>query len=343
MCRFKLFSLLVAFIPLTTTGQIGGQNVFEYLNIPNNTRLAGLGGVGVAIMDWDVNAIFSNPASLNPEMDKHLSFNYLTYYANISLNSLAYAHEIEEIGMFSMGLSKIGYGKIDSYDPSGNPLGDFDTGEWMIQTGYARAINNFSMGSNIRLAISNIAGYRATALLLDIGGVFKHPEEDLRFGLVFKNVGFMISDYLDVSNSSLPFDVQTGMSYKPKYMPVRFHLTAYQLGTGDITYHNPDDPGDLDVPGTFDKVMSHIGLGGEFLISRNVNLRFGYNHLIRQELRLENTSGGAGFSGGFMFRIKAFEFSYTRSWYHVSGGINQFGLTSDFSSLFRKKTTDIKS
>jgi len=120
-------------------------------------------------------------------------------------------------------------------------------------------------------------------------------------------------------------------------MPFRFHFNAYQLGRGDITYHNPDDPNALDVPGTFDKVMSHFVLGGEFLITKKVNVRFGYNHLIRQELKLENTLGGAGFSGGFMFRIKAFEFSYTRSWYHVSGGMNYFGLTSDFSSLFKKK------
>ncbi len=343
MFRFKLISLLIAICPLISNGQIGGENAFEYLNIPNNTRLAGLGGVGVSIMDWDVNTIFSNPASLNPEMDKHLSFNYLSYYADINLNSVAYAHEIEGVGMLSMGVSKIGYGKIESYDPSGNELGEFDPGEWMIQTGYARMINNFSLGANLKLAFSNIAGYRASALLVDIGGVFKHPEEDLRIGLVFKNVGFISSDYLDTSNSSLPFDVQAGVSFKPKYMPVRFHLTAYQLGRGDITYYNPHDPDDHDGPDTFDKVMSHFSIGGEFLVSKNLNLRFGYNHLIRQELRLENTSGGAGFSGGLMIRIKAFEFSYTRSWYHVSGGINQFGLTSDFNSLFRKKTTDTKS
>jgi hypothetical protein len=343
LSKFRFISLLVVFFPLFAIGQIGGQSIFEYLNTPNNTRLAGLGGVEVTNMDWDVNAIFSNPASLNPEMDKHLSFNYLTYYANIGMNSLAYAHEFSGIGMFSLGLSKIGYGEIDSYDQSGNSLGDFDAGEWMIQSGYARMINNFTLGANVRFTFSNIAGYRASAVLIDVGGIFKHPEEDLRIGLVFKNVGFVINDYLNTSDSSLPFDVQTGISYKPRYMPFRFHFNAYQLGRGDITYYNPDDPDGPDVPGTFDKVMSHIVLGGEFLVSKNVNLRFGYNHLIRQELRLENTSGGAGFSGGFMFRIKAFEFSYTRSWYHVSGGINYFGLTSDFNSLFRKKSTDIKS
>jgi len=343
LIKINVFAFLFVTFPSFVFGQIGGENVFEYLSIPNNTRLAGLGGVGVSISDWDVNSIFSNPASINPEMDKHLSFNYLSYYADVYLNSFAYSHNVEGAGQFSLGLSRIAYGMIDSYDPAGNHIGEFAAGEWMVQTGYARAISHFTMGTNLRLAVSNIAGYRASAILMDIGGIFKHPTADLTVGLVFKNVGFVMKDFMDVSNSSLPFDVQAGASFKPQHMPFRFHLTAYNFGHTNIPYSLTDNQGYTDVPDTFDKVMSHFALGGEFLVSPNLNLRLGYNHLMRQELRLENTAGGAGFSGGFMFRIKAFEFSYTRSWYHTSGGINYFGLTSDFKSLFRKKTIDIKS
>jgi len=59
--------------------------------------------------------------------------------------------------------------------------------------------------------------------------------------------------------------------------------------------------------------------------------------LIRQELRLQETSGGAGFSYGLLVKIKAFEMAYSRALYHVAGGTNYITLTSDLSKFIIKK------
>ena len=73
------------------------------------------------------------------------------------------------------------------------------------------------------------------------------------------------------------------------------------------------------------------------IIHENFQLRIGYNHLLRQELKLETASGGAGFSFGFMLKIKKFEFSYGRALYHTAGGSNVLQLNTDLSGWVKKK------
>src|SRR5690606_18191158 len=183
-------------------------------------------------------------------------------------------------------------------------------------------IGIFTLGANIKFAQSSIDAYAASAVLLDLGGIYAHPEKEFTVGMVIKNFGLVLQDYTQGSSSNLPFDVQIGTTFKPQYMPFRFSVTAYKLTRGDIAYFDSGLQGNKEAPGFVDKVFRHITLGTEILLSPNFNLRVGYNHLVRKELRLEETSGGAGFSAGFMFRIKAFEFAYARRFYHVAGGSN---------------------
>jgi hypothetical protein len=86
-----------------------------------------------------------------------------------------------------------------------------------------------------------------------------------------------------------------------------------------------------------DKIARHLVLGGELLLSKNLNLRLGYNHLRRKELRLENAPGAAGFSAGFLLRLKGFQLDYARAFYHQSGGSNFFTVGTDLGRFFKKK------
>ena len=53
-----------------------------------------------------------------------------------------------------------------------------------------------------------------------------------------------------------------------------------------------------------EEIFRRLVFGAELIASNNFQLRFGYNHLLRQELRLATTSGGSGFSFGFVFKVK---------------------------------------
>ena len=322
--------------------QVGGQRSFDFLNIPGDARTAALGGANVSLADGDVNSIAQNPALLDSAMHNHLSLSYLNYLGGVNFSNLSYARTLEKYGHWGVNLKYINYGSITSYDPSGFELGTFNSNEFVLAISHGRETGVFSLGGSLKFALSDIAGFKANALLLDIGGAFKHPEKDLTAGLVIRNLGVVLNDYDELSQSDLPFDVQLGVSFKPEYMPFRFSATAYHLYQSDIAFFDPrgninDQTGSE--PGVADKIFRHLVFAAEFVPSKNFNIRVGYNHLMRRELRQQEASGGAGFSFGLMFRVKAFEFAYSKALYHLAGSTNHLTLTSNFNRLIRKKQT----
>lgn len=316
--------------------QSGGRTSFEFLNLPVDTRLSALGGVNVSLSNWDINSFFRNPATLNTEMNGQVSFNHAFYYADIHLNQLAYAHTFRRTGTWGFGVQHINYGTMETYDPAGNYLGEIRSTEAALNVGNMQRAGHFRIGGNVKLVFSSIAGYRATALMIDLGGMYVHPTVDFTVGMTFRNMGFVISDYEHSSASGIPFDIQIGTSYKPEHMPVRFSLTAYKLNRTDLLEFEAGRT-NADKASTFEEVFSHFNFGAEVLVSKHVNLRAGYNYLIRRQLKLDQKAGGSGFSYGIMFRIRQFELSYSRGIYHVAGGINYAGLSVNLKSLYKKK------
>lgn len=331
------FTILLFTCPLLVLGQIGGKRSFEFVNIPSNPRLVGLGGVNVSLANEDINLAFSNPALNGDTLSGMVSFSYLDYFANVSVLSSIYQHDFGKYGSWFIGVQHINYGDIESFDATGAPVGSFSNNETLIIVGRSHKVGVFTLGGSLKFMNSNISSYSANALALDIGGVFQHPQKQLSAGLTFKNVGIILNEYTETSNTELPFDIQLGMTFKPEHMPFRFSLTGYNLRQGDISYFDPNNTEGLEDKGGLDNLLRHINIGAELLLGKNVNLRFGYNHLVKQELKLNNTNGGAGFSFGLMFRVKAFEFAYSRGGYHAAGGSNSFGVTAN-TNLFLKRT-----
>ncbi|MDH5475133.1 MAG: type IX secretion system protein PorQ [Cyclobacteriaceae bacterium] len=329
MLRFSLY-IITLFIVVQSQAQIGGEKSYEFLNIPHTAILTGLGGVNTSSADKDVNLLFSNPALVGQSLDGEMGFNYLAYFSGIQLSSFAYAHHFKEKGTLSGGFQYLSLGEIDAYDPSGVLIGSVKSGEMNATLTFSHQINHFRMGGGIKWVSSNIAENRSNAVMFDIGGVFIHPEKDLKVGLVIKNAGFVVSEYSETSTTKLPFDVQLGVSYKPEHMPFRFTITGYNLTKKQVLNYQAGD-NSSDPPNGFDKVLSRVVIGTEVVFSENVNLRIGYNHLVREHLRLEQTGGGAGISFGLMIKIKKIEFSYSHGGYHVGGGTNNFTIATNIN------------
>jgi hypothetical protein len=340
MLKKALFTLMAA-IPLIGNSQIGGQSSFEFVNIPSNPRLTGLGGVNVSLADQDINFSFSNPALNSDSLSGLASFSYLDYFADVSVISTIYQHDFGKYGSWFLGVQHIGYGDIESFDATGAELGLLTANETLITLGRSHTIGIFSVGASLKFLNSSLVGYSANALVMDIGGVLKHPKKQFSVGLAFKNIGFVLSEYSETSSTKLPFDVQIGMSFKPEHMPFRFSLTGYNLKQGDISYFDSITVDPSEDKGVLDNTLRHINIGAELLLSKNLNVRFGYNHLVRQELKLEDTGGGAGFSFGLMLRVKAFEFAYSHGGYHAAGGSNNFGLTANTNLFIKRKKSTI--
>lgn len=349
MFKPLLLVITLAWVSFTASAQIGGKNSFEFVDMSVNAHSAGIGGVNVSVYDHDINMVFQNPALFNDKMYKNLSLNYLPYFADIKSTSVIYGQEFGKYGKYAMGLQYLNYGDLNYTDATGTDLGLFSAKEYMFLASTSHTINYYSLGASLKFAGSQLESYRASALMADLGGVFKHPKKQFTVGLVIKNAGFILKKYTPETKAAMPFDVQLGATYKPDHMPLRLSITAHHLHQWDIVYLDPTKKGTIDLEGneikpkkTFaDKLGRHFIIGGEFILAKGFHLRMGYNYLRRRELRLQTKSGGAGFSFGAMLRIKSFEIAYSRAYYHVAGGANYLTITTNFGTLLKKKEKTI--
>ena len=333
-----LFFLLISHL---SEGQIGGSKSFAFLNIPSNPTISALGGVNITKTQADPNSFLQNPALLDTSENNLLSINFLPYLGGIKYSSVAFVKSLNK-QPFGLAVQQISYGDFQQTDASGNILGKFSANDLALTLSYARRQGNITFGGNLKFVNSVVESYKASAFLFDFGGVFKHPKQDLNYGIAVKNVGIRLKTFTPNDNPDLPLDVQMGVSFKPKYMPVRFSFTAHHLYRYDISYLNKtivkkDLSGNIieNKVSTIDNLGRHFVAGAELLLNKNFNILLGYNHLRNRELSQQNAGGFSGFSVGFLFKTKFIDLSYSYAGYNSAGNLNSFGLVCDLGKIIK--------
>lgn len=343
--HLRLLMLILLLSSGQTMAQVGGSASYDFLNLANSARVSASGGYNVSYYGQDVNQFINNPALLNSEMSQVASISLSPYYADITRSNLAYAQDFGNTGTWGIGLSYVGYGDLDRTDATGASDGTFSASDFAATITKSHRIDNYSIGAGLKLISSQYAGFGSTAMALDIGGAFIHPENDMTVGLAIRNIGFSMSEYVDGSELDLPFDVQAGITFKPEKMPVRFTVTAHHLHQWDIAYDDPNKKLRQDANGdpveekisTTDKVARHLSGGLELLLGKHLSFRAGYNHLVRREMALEDRSGLTGFSLGGWIKINAFDFGLSRAYQYVGGGTTTLTLTADLNRFIKRK------
>lgn len=331
----KIFYLILVYLVISkgVTGHLYAQSPanesFRFLTVPVSARMAGMGGVNVSLSDKDVNFFYSNPALNGDTLSGVASASYQFYAGDIGHAGISFAKDFAKLGMMTFGIQHMNYGTINGYDASGNETGDFRPGETSLMVSRSHQILNYRLGATLKGVFSNIAGNNASAIALDIGGVFIHPYEQLTVGMVIRNMGWVLSDYSQSANSDLPFDVQVGTTFKPEHMPIRFSLSVFDLINSRNRYDDPDSD-----PGTLKQLLAHANFGAEILIHKNLNILAGYNYIMHNELRLQNGGGGAGFTFGLSVSVKKFDFVVSRSAFVAGNASYSFTLSRNFNSLF---------
>ena len=334
----SLFFLLIFH---QSDGQIGGNNSFTFLNIPSNPTLSALGGINISKTQCDPNAFLQNPALLDTSENNLVGINFLPYLGGVKYSSAVFIKSFKK-QPFGIAVQNISYGDFQQTDASGNILGKFSANDVAITLSHSRRQGNITFGGNLKFVNSVIENYSASALLLDFGGVFKHPKQDLAYGITVKNIGMRLKNFTPLDDPNLPLDVQMGVSFKPKYMPVRFSFTAHHLYKYDVTYLDKtivkrDLSGNIieNKVSTIDNLGRHFIVGAELLLSKNFDIILGYNHLRNRELSQQFIGGFSGFSIGFLFKTKFINFSYSYSGYNTAGNLNSFGLVCDFGKIIK--------
>ena len=315
---------------MQTFAQQPGTTAYSFLNVPYGAKLGGVGGVNVSLLANDPNLFLSNPALASDSLANRPTVNYTAFPTGIGFSSATYSHSFGKAGLWSAGVQYLSYGKIDSYDDTGVLIGEFTPKDYAVTVSHVRSANNFRFGASLKFLGSDIAGYKGSATLLDMGGLFVHPNQRFTVGLTIKNFGFEWQQLSNAVDTQLPFDVQAGASIKPEHMPFRFSVTLHHLHRWDLT-----QPNETLTNAFADNLMRHVVIGGEFLLNEHINLLFGYNHLRRRELRLESSGGFSGFSIGMDIKTKAFELVYAYGGYHVAGNANMFTLSVNLNQMIK--------
>ena len=339
MKSFFLFLLLFSFI-IDTCGQVGGERVYQFLNISTSARQIALGGEVITLMD-DVNQPIWNPAVINNNLDGKLAVNYSSYLAGINIGSISYASEISRrFGTVYASIKYLDYGTIIGADEQGNEIGNFSANDIAISLGYAYNFphSNFYIGVNLKVITANISSFSSSGIAADVALMYHNPFKPFSFTIVARNFGTQISSF-NGKNENLPFELAFGASYKLQYVPLKWHATLDNLQQWDISGANPSEQTtDLDgnvtqeKPGFIDNAFRHFSIGAELFPEKLVNIRVGYNFRRAAELKLQNVRTFSGISFGFGIKMNRFKFNYAHSKFHSAANVSTFSLEIDLDN-----------
>lgn len=329
--------LLLAFLLYNLFGfsQVGGQSVYQFLNMMTSPRQAALGGKVITIYDYDVNQAIFNPATINPDMDNQLSANYGNYFGEISYGTGAYAYTWDRrVQTFHVGVSYVNYGTFDGYDEFGNQTGDFTGSEGALSLGYAYNIpwSNIYVGANLKLISSTLESYHSLGMALDLGAIYIDERNDINIALAIRNAGTQITTYAG-TNEKLPLEIIAGISQELDHVPIRWHLTLENLQQWNVAFTNPvhaeqglDGSTNSKKPSFINNALRHVIVGAELFPQKSFNIRVGYNFRRSQELILEDQRTFAGLSAGVGIKMGNLRFNYSYSRFTSAGSTNLFGL-----------------
>jgi len=337
---FRLVFVTIFCLPLTCISQIGGNGIFKIANLPMSARVASLGGIVNAVFDNDPTITIQNPALLNKQMDRKFGINYLNHLNSVAFGSISYTKFLNKYNITaSSGLLYINYGDINKRDELNSDLGITSPNELCLYASAAQNYKRLSYGGSVKLLYSQLDVYKSAATAVDAGLSYIDTANGFIGSVVVRNLGLQISSYNGI-RENLPLDIQLGFSIKPKYAPLRLGIIIHDLQRFDYTYINTNKQVQTDFATglpisqkvkTSEKIARHFIINGEFLVTKNFNIRLGYNHQIRKEMALDNAKGLVGYSAGVGFRVKRFHISYGRLGLSASGATNSFSIITNIN------------
>lgn len=355
---FTIFSFVS--LSLSTLAQVGGPTTYRFLDVPMPARAAALGGTSMSIWDNDINLYYSNPALLHAGCVKQLALNYSNYVADMNFGNVAYAHHFKNVGTVAAGLQFFDYGKFERRDEYDVKDGNFNASDYSLNLTFARRLKDtsFSYGVTVKTIYSHYDIYSSFGNAADIGMTWAHKSGFTASALI-KNLGAIWKPY-DKNNDTikLPVGTQLGISYKVKKAPFRliFVYDGLLKKDWDRTYTSPLDESEstelfgetpkektkwqkfsAKVKENGDKFARHMIIGTEVLITKNFNLRVGYNYRLHKENMLPDKRTASGLSLGFGFQVHRFKLAYAFTKYNLSGNSSIISITANLGTYVKKE------
>jgi hypothetical protein len=189
-----------------------GSTAAAFLKIGVGGRNIGMGETGS--VSRDINSIYWNPAGLVNIQKKEVSLMHALWFEDISYEQVAYGMPTK-YGTFAVGLNYLWMTGIDKWDMYDQPLNEsYRPYDAVGILGYARTIKGIPVGMNLKYIYSKIDTEHASAVAVDIGGVYDDLSvlgKKMKIGLVVQNLGTKMK-FID-EGDALPVNIKVGCSY----------------------------------------------------------------------------------------------------------------------------------
>ncbi len=287
-----------------------GTKGYELLRVDGFARSSALSGSQIAV-GGELHSLFTNPAGLTMISRQVGSVGYFKHVLDMNAGNLAYARPVNGVGVIGIGITYFDYGRFDKANEFGQKEGEFGASDILVTASGARSLTNkFDLGISLKYLNSSIDAYSASALVSDIGMIYRTGYENWDVGGGVFNAGFAMSSYLE-EKDDVPTSYRLGLSAPLEHLPVRFSVMGdYADG---------------------EKIRANGGL--ELSFSPNVQGRLGYGTVgIDQRVGLDRDAL-AGFSAGIGIKMKRLSLDYALSSLGEIGFVNRFSLSADLGQV----------
>ena len=335
--------LLLSLATFEATAQVD-NGAFRMLTANNSARTAALGGLPLPMHDGDISTTLFNPSSICPSTNNQVAFSWVGDF-NTATNfaTAQYAHTFEKTGSFAASVQYLNHGEMTYTSESGNETGGtFDVSSYAVTLGWGRELTDkWSIGANLKYAGLQYESYRAGALAVDVAGTY-WAYSNWAFTLAARNVGVQLYSDFESGSLKLPFRIDFVASKKLDHLPLTIVMGFKDIQRWNKYHADPNaepDPITGIVPEAtkteifFTNLASHLVLGGELELGKNLVLRASYDYEVHRNMKPVEARSLVGFSAGFGIKIKMFQIEYSRSRNNIVGSPNYLTLRIDLSKF----------
>ncbi|MBQ4292581.1 MAG: type IX secretion system protein PorQ [Muribaculaceae bacterium] len=332
-------AIAVTAFSFVAKGAEGGSTAYNFLDVTQSTRIYGLGGVNVSIVEDNVMTSDQNPALLGPEVGKQIGLGYMRNMGGTNYASARYGMGLTEHSAFAVGVRYFGYGSMTSTDVTGQVTGNFSASDIAVSLGYSHDITDRLRGGiNLKLITSSYDHYSALALGTDIGVNYYNDEEDSSVSLTVSNLGGQIKRFNE-SYDRLPIDVRLGFTRSLSAAPIRLSVTAFNLTKWHLPYTDVGDGTSTSEFKTKDKFASnlfrHLVFAAEVIPNDNFYIGIGYNYKNRTDMSTYSRSFVSGFSATAGFNARGFSIGAAVAQHHTGAATFMVNLGIDLDEILR--------
>lgn len=333
-----VMALSAIFVAAGAFAQDGGTS-YKFLNVTSSSKIYGLGGMNISLVDDDILSADQNPALLGSESSGQIALDYMHYLGGSHFAGVKFAHSSGERGAWSAHIRYFGFGTMDERNEFGEIIGTFSPKDVAFGGSYSYDFNDRLRGGiDLKLIYSGYADYTAFALSTDVGINYYDPDRDLSLSAVIANAGGQIKRFTD-AYSRLPFDIRLGWSQSFGSFPIRFSITAHNLTKWKLPYYSTGD-GTIDSEPELKEsfgsnLFRHLVFGADLISSEHFYIGIGYNYKTRTDMATYKRSFFSGFSLAGGMRVRGLGVGLAFAQPHSGGTTLMVNLSCYFSDLIK--------